>query len=62
MFCSGAETGSIHLPDNPESWHDYRDDLLFVAYNAQRNDTNLNLSEHGLNPVLFVAPSAASLT
>jgi len=31
------------ISDNPESWHDYRDDLLFVAYNAQRrNDTNLN--------------------
>lgn len=40
-------------PDNPEAWKEYLDDLLFIAYNAQRrNDTNLNLSEHGLNPVL----------
>ncbi len=41
------------FPDNPDSWRDYLDDLLFVAYNAQRrNDTNLNLSEDGLNPIL----------
>jgi len=39
--------------DNPEAWKEYLDDLLFIGYNAQRrNDTNLNLSEHGLNPVL----------
>ena len=36
-----------------EQWQDYLDDLLFVAYNTQvRYDTNLNLSEHGLNPKL----------
>ncbi|MBZ8182028.1 type I-D CRISPR-associated protein Cas10d/Csc3 [Oscillatoria salina] len=41
------------FPDSPEQWRDYIDDLLFVAYNAQkRNDTNLNLSEDGLNPRL----------
>jgi CRISPR-associated protein Csc3 len=40
-------------PDTPEDWKQYLDDLLFLAYNAQRrNDTNLNLSEDGLNPVL----------
>lgn len=40
-------------PDEPESWHEYLDDLLFIAYNAQRrNDTNLNLSEQGLHPTL----------
>jgi CRISPR-associated protein Csc3 len=40
-------------PDNPEDWRQYIDDLLFLAYNAQRrNDTNLNLSEDGLNPAL----------
>ncbi len=40
-------------PDAPDDWKQYRDDLLFLAYNAQRrNDTNLNLSEDGLNPVL----------
>jgi CRISPR-associated protein Csc3 len=40
-------------PENPESWREYIDDLLFIAYNAQeRNDTNLNLSEHGLNVIL----------
>ena len=40
-------------PDNPEKWQQSLDDLLFLAYNAQRqNDTNLNLSEDGLNPVL----------
>ncbi|MBD2628545.1 type I-D CRISPR-associated protein Cas10d/Csc3 [Trichormus variabilis] len=36
-------------PDEPAAWIEYRDDLLFIAYNAQRrNDTNLNLSEYGL--------------
>jgi CRISPR-associated protein Csc3 len=40
-------------PDAPDAWKQYLDDLLFLAYNAQRrNDTNLNLSEDGLNPVL----------
>ncbi|RMH16295.1 MAG: type I-D CRISPR-associated protein Cas10d/Csc3 [Gammaproteobacteria bacterium] len=40
-------------PETPEDWKQYLDDLLFLAYNAQRrNDTNLNLSEDGLNPVL----------
>ncbi|MEM7769828.1 MAG: type I-D CRISPR-associated protein Cas10d/Csc3 [Cyanobacteria bacterium P01_A01_bin.37] len=40
-------------PDGTDDWKQYLDDLLFLAYNAQRrSDTNLNLSEHGLNPVL----------
>jgi len=40
-------------PETPDNWQQYLDDLLFLAYNAQRrNDTNLNLSEDGLNPVL----------
>jgi len=40
-------------PETPNDWQQYLDDLLFLAYNAQRrNDTNLNLSEDGLNPVL----------
>lgn len=39
--------------DSPEQWLEYIDDLLFIAYNAQRrNDTNLNLSDDGLNPKL----------
>ncbi len=41
------------VPDNPSNWLEYIDDLLFIAYNAQkRNDTNLNLSENSLNPRL----------
>lgn len=40
-------------PDQPDDWEQYLDDLLYLAYNAQRrNDTNLNLSEDGLNPAL----------
>ncbi|NEP19929.1 MAG: type I-D CRISPR-associated protein Cas10d/Csc3, partial [Leptolyngbya sp. SIO4C1] len=40
-------------PEQPENWQPYLDDLLFLAYNAQRrNDTNLNLSEDGLTPML----------
>ncbi len=40
-------------PDNPEFYHDYIDDLLCMAYNAQRRwDTNWNFSEFGLNPML----------
>lgn len=40
-------------PDNPEAYREYLDDLLCVAYNAQRRwDTNWNFSEFGLNPVL----------
>jgi len=40
-------------PDNPEAYHSYLDDLLCMAYNAQRRwDTNWNFSEYGLNPVL----------
>ena len=38
-------------PGNPSDYDQYLDDLLFLAYNAQRkNDTNLNLSEDGLRP------------
>lgn len=41
------------FPENPEQWIEYLDDILYIAYNTQRrNDTNLNLSEDGLNPVL----------
>jgi CRISPR-associated protein Csc3 len=40
-------------PEEPNHWQQYLDDLLFLAYNAQRrNDTNLNLSEGGLSPKL----------
>jgi CRISPR-associated protein Csc3 len=44
---------SFICPQQPDDWQQYLDDLLFLAYNAQRrNDTNLNLSEDGLNPLL----------
>ncbi|MBE9198020.1 MULTISPECIES: type I-D CRISPR-associated protein Cas10d/Csc3 [unclassified Nodularia (in: cyanobacteria)] len=40
-------------PDNSEAYREYLDDLLCMAYNAQRRwDTNWNFSEFGLNPVL----------
>ncbi|MFB2939321.1 type I-D CRISPR-associated protein Cas10d/Csc3 [Aerosakkonemataceae cyanobacterium BLCC-F154] len=40
-------------PNNPEAYRDYIDDLLCMAYNAQRRwDTNWNFSEFGLNPIL----------
>ncbi len=40
-------------PDQPEAYKEYLDDLLCMAYNAQRRwDTNWNFSEFGLNPVL----------
>lgn len=40
-------------PDNPEAYAEYLDDLLCMAYNAQRRwDTNWNFSEFGLNPIL----------
>ena len=40
-------------PNNPKSWTEYLDDILYVAYNAQsKNDTNLNLSMHGLQATL----------
>lgn len=39
--------------DEPEAYHEYLDDLLCMAYNAQRRwDTNWNFSEFGLNPIL----------
>lgn len=39
--------------DNLEVYQDYVDDLLCMAYNAQRRwDTNWNFSEFGLNPTL----------
>jgi CRISPR-associated protein Csc3 len=39
--------------ENPEAYKEYIDDLLCMAYNAQRRwDTNWNFSEFGLNPVL----------
>jgi CRISPR-associated protein Csc3 len=40
-------------PDDPKAYQEYLDDLLCMAYNAQRRwDTNWNFSEFGLNPVL----------
>ncbi|MDH6099396.1 type I-D CRISPR-associated protein Cas10d/Csc3 [Anabaenopsis sp. FSS-46] len=40
-------------PDKWEAYQQYLDDLLCIAYNAQRRwDTNWNFSEFGLNPVL----------
>ena len=40
-------------PKQPEAYQKYLDDLLCMAYNAQRRwDTNWNFSEFGLNPVL----------
>lgn len=40
-------------PGAPEAYREYLDDLLCIAYNAQRRwDTNWNFSEFGLNPVL----------
>ncbi len=39
--------------DNPETYREYLDDLLCMAYNAQRRwDTNWNFSEYGLSPLL----------
>jgi len=39
--------------ENPEAYREYIDDLLCLAYNAQRRwDTNWNFSVFGLNPVL----------
>ena len=40
-------------PDDSKFYKDYIDDLLCMAYNAQRRwDTNWNFSEFGLNPTL----------
>ncbi len=40
-------------PNQPEAYQEYLDDLLCMAYNAQRRwDTNWNFSEFGLNPLL----------
>jgi CRISPR-associated protein Csc3 len=40
-------------PEDPLAYREYIDDLLCVAYNAQRRwDTNWNFSEYGLNPNL----------
>lgn len=41
------------FPDNPEAYRNHIDDLLYIAYNAQRgSDTNLNTSEiYGLNEI-----------
>jgi CRISPR-associated protein Csc3 len=40
-------------PTNSDAYRQYLDDLLVIAYNAQRRwDTNWNFSEYGLNPVL----------
>lgn len=40
-------------PNDPEAYKEYIDDLLCMAYNAQRRwDTNWNFSEYGLRPTL----------
>jgi len=40
-------------PKHPETYQNYLDDLLCLAYNAQRRwDTNWNFSESGLDPAL----------
>lgn len=40
-------------PDDPKTYREYIDDLLCMAYNAQRRwDTNWNFSEYGLRPTL----------
>jgi CRISPR-associated protein Csc3 len=53
VLVKALELDRFICPEKPEDWEQYLDDLLFLAYNAQRrNDTNLNLSEDGLNPVL----------
>ena len=40
-------------PDDTEAYREYIDDLLCMAYNAQRRwDTNWNFSEYGLRPTL----------
>ncbi|NCJ06628.1 type I-D CRISPR-associated protein Cas10d/Csc3 [Synechococcales cyanobacterium C] len=53
VLTKALELGHFICPEQPNDWEQYIDDLLFLAYNAQRrNDTNLNLSEDGLNPVL----------
>ncbi|MBN8563524.1 MAG: type I-D CRISPR-associated protein Cas10d/Csc3 [Leptolyngbya sp. UWPOB_LEPTO1] len=40
-------------PNNTDTYRDYIDDLLCIAYNAQRRwDTNWNFSEYGLDPIL----------
>jgi CRISPR-associated protein Csc3 len=53
-------------PDNPEVYKDHIDDLLYVAYNAQRkDDTNLNTSDdYGLDQLTLpdnLLPSLADL-
>ncbi|WP_017326896.1 type I-D CRISPR-associated protein Cas10d/Csc3 [Synechococcus sp. PCC 7336] len=53
VLMKALELDRFICPTQPNEWQQYLDDLLFLAYNAQRrNDTNLNLSEDGLNPVL----------
>jgi CRISPR-associated protein Csc3 len=40
-------------PADPLAYQEYIDDLLCIAYNAQKRwGTNWNFSEHGLNPVM----------
>jgi CRISPR-associated protein Csc3 len=49
---------------NPKAYREYIDDLLCIAYNAQRRwDTNWNFSEYGLKPTLHgrVLSSLANL-
>lgn len=47
-------------PELPEEWDEYIDDLLFVVSNTQkRNDTDLNLSEEGLNSKMHSRPLEA---
>ncbi len=52
-------------PADPEAYKEYLDDLMCIAFNAQRRwDTNWNFSEYGLNPTLKdkVLRSLADLT
>ena len=52
-------------PEDSETYKEYVDDLLCMAYNAQRRwDTNWNFSEYGLRPTLKdrVLRSLADLT
>lgn len=50
-------------PNQPEEYQKHIDDLLYIAYNAQkRNDTNLNTSEFGLNKLTLKGKQLKSLT
>ncbi|MGB3206005.1 MAG: type I-D CRISPR-associated protein Cas10d/Csc3 [Crinalium sp.] len=51
------------FPDSPDNYPDYLDDLLCVAYNAQRrNDKNWNFSTLGLNNLILKDRTLGCLT